>query len=84
MIEWGDGNLRLLGLVSVGEARSLDQTSLRPFVMVPTTPACTSWNRPEEDLSSGKSESTHPTSTVVKLMEWEDNNLIVFHSIIET
>ena len=32
-----------------------------------TTPACTWWNRPEEDLSSGKSESTHPPKTVVKI-----------------
>ena len=37
--------------------------------LVPTTPACTWWNRPEEDLSSGKSESTHPSRTVVKLIE---------------
>ena len=34
-----------------------------------TTPACTWWNRPEEDLSSGKSESTHPSRTVVKSIE---------------
>ena len=37
--------------------------------VVPTTPACTWWNRPEEDLSSGKSESTHPSRTVVKSIE---------------
>ena len=37
--------------------------------MVPTTPACTWWNRPEEDLSSGKSESTHPSRTVDKSIE---------------
>ena len=36
---------------------------------VPTTPACTWWNRPEEDLSSGKLESTHPSRTVVKSIE---------------
>ena len=36
---------------------------------VPTTPACTWWNRPEEDLSSGKSESTHPSRTVVQSIE---------------
>ena len=36
---------------------------------VPTTPACTWWNRPEEDLSSGKLESTHPSRTVVKSFE---------------
>ena len=33
--------------------------------MVPTTPACTRYNRPEEDLPSGKLESTHPSRTVV-------------------
>ena len=32
----------------------------------PTTPACTWWNRPEEDPSSGKLESTHPSRTSVK------------------
>ena len=37
----------------------------RPEV-VPTTPACTWWNRPEEDNSSGKLESTHPSRTSVK------------------
>ena len=36
---------------------------------VPTTSACTWWNRPEEDISSGKSESTHPSRTVVKSIE---------------
>ena len=30
------------------------------------TPACTWWNRPEEDPSSGKLESTHPSRTSVK------------------
>ena len=39
------------------------------FYMVTTTPACTWWNRPEEDLSSGKLESTHPSRTVVKSIE---------------
>ena len=34
--------------------------------IVPTTPACTWWNRPEEDNSSGKSESTHPSRTSIK------------------
>ena len=33
---------------------------------VPTTPACTWWNRPEEYNSSGKLESTHPSRTSVK------------------
>ena len=36
------------------------------FYVVPTTPACTWWNRPEEDPSSGKLESTHPSRTSVK------------------
>ena len=31
--DWGGANSRLLGLVSVGEARSLDQTALRPSVI---------------------------------------------------
>ena len=35
-------------------------------VVVPTNPACTWWNRPEEDPSSGKLESTHPSRTSVK------------------
>ena len=35
-------------------------------IPVPTTPACTWWNRPEEDNSSGKLESTHPSRTSVK------------------
>ena len=30
------------------------------------TPACTWWNRPEEDNSSGKLESTHPSRTSIK------------------
>ena len=33
---------------------------------VPTTPACTWWNRPEDDPSSGKLELTHPSRTSVK------------------
>ena len=37
--------------------------------LIKLTPACTWWNRPEEDLSSGKSESTHPSRTVVKSIE---------------
>ena len=32
----------------------------------PMTPACTWWNRQEEDPSSGKLESTHPSRTSVK------------------
>ena len=35
-------------------------------IWVPTTPACMWWNRPEEDNSSGKLESTHPSRTSVK------------------
>ena len=36
---------------------------------VPATPACTWWNCPEEDLSSGKLESSHPFRTFVKSIE---------------
>ena len=32
-MDWGGANSRLLGLVSVGAAQSLDQTALRPFVI---------------------------------------------------
>ena len=38
--------------------------------LVPTTPACTWWNRPEQDILSGKLESTHPSWTVVKSIEF--------------
>ena len=31
--DWGDANSRFLGLVSVGAARSLDQTALTPSVI---------------------------------------------------
>ena len=31
--DWGGANSRFLGLVSVGAARSLDQTALRPSVI---------------------------------------------------
>ena len=34
--------------------------------MVPTTPTCMWWNRPEEDHSSGKLESTYSSRTNVK------------------
>ena len=37
--------------------------------MVPATPACTWWNCPEEDISSGKLESSHPSRTFVKSIE---------------
>ena len=33
MTDWGGANSRFLGLVSVGAARSLDQTALRPSVI---------------------------------------------------
>ena len=33
MTDWGGANSRFLGLVAVGEARSLDQTALRPSVI---------------------------------------------------
>ena len=32
--DWGGANSRFLGLVSVGAARSLDQTALRPSVII--------------------------------------------------
>ena len=32
-MDWEGANPRFLGLVSVGAARSLDQTALRPFVI---------------------------------------------------
>ena len=32
-MDWGDAKSRFLGLVSVGAARSLDQTALRPLVI---------------------------------------------------
>ena len=56
-------DVREIGRLLLGTVLSPD---LNP---VPTTPACTWWNRPEEDLSSGKSESTHPSRTVVKSIE---------------
>ena len=44
------------------------QFQMHPVITleVPTTPACTWWNRPEEDNSSSKLESTHPSRTSVK------------------
>ena len=33
LTDWGGANSRFLGLVSVGAARSLDQTALRPSVI---------------------------------------------------
>ena len=32
-MDWRGANSRFLGLVSVGAARSLDQTALRPYVI---------------------------------------------------
>ena len=46
-----------------------NETSGKLGSAIPTTPVCTWWNRPAEDLSSGKSESTHPSRTVVKSIE---------------
>ena len=34
VMDWGGANSRFLGLVSVGAARSLDQTALRPSVII--------------------------------------------------
>ena len=48
------------------QQKALDHINVRSPVVVPTTPACTWWNRPEEDNSSGKLESTHPSRTSVK------------------
>ena len=36
------------------------------FLWVSTTLACTWWNHPEDDPSSGKLESTHPSRTSIK------------------
>ena len=44
-------------------------TTVSTHIYCLTTPACTWWNRPEEDLSSGKLESTLPSRTVVKSIE---------------
>ena len=46
------------GVVDIILFTTLQQTT--------TTPACAWWNRPEEDNSSGKLESTHPSRTSVK------------------
>ena len=57
------------GLNSVIHFNSVYSHNARTYsswFMVPTTPACTWWNRPEEDPSSGKLESTHPSRTSVK------------------
>ena len=50
----------------INEAHSLHGKIPAERRLVPTTPACTWWNRPEEDNSSGKLESTHPSRTSVK------------------
>ena len=59
-------NRVLLGCV---KANYLSGAQVPKCSKVPTTPACTWWNRPEEDLSSGKLESTHPSRTIVKSIE---------------
>ena len=57
----------MLCLWSCGRLWSVCEVVVVPYVdEVPTTPACTWWNRPEEDPSSGKLESTHPSRTSVK------------------
>ena len=38
--------------------------------LVPTTPTCMWWNWPEEDVSSGKLEETHPSRTIVKSIKF--------------
>ena len=53
----------------IDDSKAFDRLCHIELLLVPTTPACTWWNRPEEDLSSGKSESTHPSRTVVKSIE---------------
>ena len=45
-----------------------EKNSILSSSLVPT-PACTWWSRPEEDSSSGKVESTHPSKTIVKSIE---------------
>ena len=45
-------------------------TQLQSHVRIPTTPTCTWWNHPEEELSSGKLESTHPSRTIVKSIKF--------------
>ena len=52
-------------LVSFRQTKPTMSTSNVSF-STSTTPACTWWNRPEEDNSSGKLESTHPSRTSVK------------------
>ena len=49
-----------------GAQTAYSRHTCRHHHKVPTTPACTWWNRPEEDPSSGKLESTHPSRTSVK------------------
>ena len=42
---------------------------LSPFNLCSNKSRLHVWNRPEEDLSSGKLESTHPSRTIVKSIE---------------
>ena len=64
----GFGSRRMTDLIKniVKEGCIPDDWSILVPVLVPTTPACTWWNRPEEYNSSGKLESTHPSRTSVK------------------
>ena len=55
--------------VKLGNTTELIITNVYMPPAVPTTPACTRWNHPEEDLSSGKLESTHPSRSIVKSIE---------------
>ena len=56
----------LLGFSFINLFLMISYVSVRVMSKVPTTPACAWWNRPEEDNSSGKLESTHPSRTSVK------------------
>ena len=57
----------LICIKGVRREASLSSLSLDKEVhIIPTTPVCTWWNRPEEEHSSGKSESTNPSRTIVK------------------
>ena len=55
-----------LNVVKITMYQSFTHSHDPCLFVVPTTPACTWWNRPEEDPSSGKLESTHPSRTSVK------------------
>ena len=59
------GALLLFGRICLSSMRNISAHE-QPGPSVPTTPACTWWNRPEKDHSSGKLMSTHPSRTSVK------------------